>query len=159
VNVDVFSGGAQVVQVTTAANGTYVVGGLTPGSNYSVCFDASVATGGTSTTGYADQCYNGVAWDGVSTTTGTAVAVAAGVPTTGIDGSLADAVPPRRTPGQSLRSSTAATSTRGTRLTVKRPPRVVVGRPVTVTTPFSATTWRRSPRCRRTFSYVGTSTS
>ena len=45
-------------------NGTYSVG-LAPVSAapYSVCFDGSAGTGGSSTTGYASQCYLNVPWN------------------------------------------------------------------------------------------------
>jgi hypothetical protein len=43
------------------ANGIYQLVGL-PAAIYQVCFDATNATGGTSTTGYVNQCWNSVAW-------------------------------------------------------------------------------------------------
>ena len=66
VSVQVFDDGdnGQVGSVTTRADGTYRVTGLpaaTPG--YRVCFDASDARGGSSSTGYLGQCYRGVPWD------------------------------------------------------------------------------------------------
>ena len=46
------------------ADGTYRVTGLPAAApGYSVCFDASDARGGSSSTGYLGQCYQGVPWD------------------------------------------------------------------------------------------------
>ncbi|MGH3635372.1 MAG: hypothetical protein ACRDTS_15065, partial [Mycobacterium sp.] len=44
----------------TAADGTYTVGNMTPGTAYDVCFDGAKATGaGSAPFGYAFGCYNG----------------------------------------------------------------------------------------------------
>jgi hypothetical protein len=57
--------GNYVVSATTGSDGSYTVTGLAPSTiGYTVCFDASSATGGSSPAGYADQCYNQVAWNG-----------------------------------------------------------------------------------------------
>ena len=93
VQVDVIDGaGSYVGSATTDANGNYEVVGLAPSTTgYSVCFDASFASGGTSTTGYADQCYNNVPWDGFSLPSGaTAVPVTAGSVSAGKDAALAN---------------------------------------------------------------------
>ena len=51
-------------QAFTGADGTYRVTGLPAAApGYSVCFDASDARGGSSSTGYLGQCYRGVPWD------------------------------------------------------------------------------------------------
>src|SRR4051812_4000859 len=61
--VDVFDRNRKLVdRVSTTANGTYTVPGVTPSRSYYLCFDARKATGGNSTTGYASQCYREVAW-------------------------------------------------------------------------------------------------
>ncbi len=49
--------------VVTGTDGTYSITGLPTGS-YDVCFSASGATGGGSSSGYAAQCFQGVPWDG-----------------------------------------------------------------------------------------------
>src|SRR5438477_132300 len=65
VNVYIFNGNSFVDSTSTAVDGTYTVAGLAASlTGYSVCFDASSATGGSSTTGYADECYDDVAWNG-----------------------------------------------------------------------------------------------
>jgi hypothetical protein len=91
VHVEVFSTSDQEVGfAATASDGTYNVSGLANGSDH-VCFDASAATGGTSTTGYPSQCYSGVAWDGNAADSGsaTAMTITAGVTKTGINATLA----------------------------------------------------------------------
>ena len=85
VQVDVFDGsGNMVAQVPTGVDGTYAVKDLALSTaGYTACFDASKATGGSSTTGYASQCYKNVAWQGIflPPPAGTApIAVANGVP-------------------------------------------------------------------------------
>jgi hypothetical protein len=90
VDVDT-SGGGYVATTTTSGSGNFTVGGLTAGT-HRVCFDASSATGGTSTTGYFDQCYNGITWDGHQDEVlagATAVAVTAGTTTSGVNATLA----------------------------------------------------------------------
>ena len=89
-SVDLFQAGSELSVVQTGSGGTYSITGLSPGA-YDVCFDGSVATGGTSTTGYLDQCYDGVAWDGdpFDITGATDVDVTAGATASGVDASLA----------------------------------------------------------------------
>ncbi|MFC6705027.1 beta strand repeat-containing protein [Flexivirga alba] len=74
---------------TTGLNGTYAATGLTTGS-YTVCFDASGASGGSSVTGYLSQCYKDVSWDGSSTLPSgtTSVPVTAGSTKSGVNASL-----------------------------------------------------------------------
>ncbi|MGI8761621.1 MAG: carboxypeptidase regulatory-like domain-containing protein [Jatrophihabitantaceae bacterium] len=82
VQVDVFdANGNQLsnAETSSGSDGTYTVTGLAAGT-YFVCFDASGASG-SSTTGYLDQCYDGKPWDGQmqpTATTATAVAVSTG---------------------------------------------------------------------------------
>jgi Carboxypeptidase regulatory-like domain len=66
VDVEVFnSSGDHVWSAVTGADGTYRVTGLAPAApGYSVCFDASNATGGSSHLGYFSQCYRNVPWEG-----------------------------------------------------------------------------------------------
>jgi hypothetical protein len=93
VTVDLFnSAGNFVTSTSTAGDGTYSIIGLASSSSYAVCFDASSASGGSSTTGYASQCYNKVPWAGGFTAPSgtTPVSVTAGTTTTGIDGALTD---------------------------------------------------------------------
>jgi len=87
--VTAFADGTAAGTATTAADGTYTITDVDPGS-YDVCFDAAAATGGPSTTGYADQCWDGATWDGVpgDLTGGTPVAVTGGSTTPGVDASL-----------------------------------------------------------------------
>jgi hypothetical protein len=75
---------------TSAANGTYTLSGVGPGTTYDVCFDASGANGGPSTSGYGSQCYNNVAWDPAQAApaSATLVPVTAGATRTGVDASL-----------------------------------------------------------------------
>ncbi|MFC6705026.1 beta strand repeat-containing protein [Flexivirga alba] len=77
---------------TTATNGTYTVAGLATGT-YTICFSASDASGGSSTSGYLSQCYRGIAWDGSSAPpAGTsAVPVTAGSVKPGVDAALKSA--------------------------------------------------------------------
>src|SRR3954451_761567 len=56
--------GSFVTSAFTANDGTYLATGIPASSNNIVCFDASNAIGGSSTTGYADQCWQNVPWDG-----------------------------------------------------------------------------------------------
>jgi hypothetical protein len=68
----------------TSDTGTYTAIGVPAGSDYQVCFNASYATGGSSTTGYVDQC-----WQNQPTTgTPTPVSVSAGAATSGIDAAM-----------------------------------------------------------------------
>jgi Carboxypeptidase regulatory-like domain len=65
VNVEVFgSSDGEPGSASTGPDGTYTVTGLAPARDYSVCFDASNATGGNSGTGYTSQCYHNVPWAG-----------------------------------------------------------------------------------------------
>ena len=91
VTVKVFSGSRHSVgSARTARDGTYTVTGLSaavPG--YTVCFEASDATGGSSSHGYVSQCYRNVPWDGRTRPTGaTSVPVTAGALTLGADAAL-----------------------------------------------------------------------
>src|SRR6188768_1985289 len=53
--------GTFVTEDLTAADGTYLLSGIAESvTGYSVCFDASNAIGGSSTTGYASECYNDI---------------------------------------------------------------------------------------------------
>lgn len=72
---------------TTAANGTWSVKGLPPGTDYTVCFDGSAATGGTSTTGHLDQCWNNKA----TQATADKVTVTSGAFRAGVDAALVKA--------------------------------------------------------------------
>ncbi len=69
----------------TGSDGTYTIGNLTPGTQYDVCFDGTVASGAASAPyGYAFQCYNGVpGYDGA-----TLVPLTVGQFRTGINGRL-----------------------------------------------------------------------
>ncbi len=70
----------------TATDGTYSIRALPASTHYMVCFDASLATGGSNdTTGYSGQCWH----NQPSTGTPTSVTVTSGVTTSGIDASLA----------------------------------------------------------------------
>ena len=53
--VDSLTGSSRTV--TTASDGSYTVLGLEGGEDYTVCFNGSNATGGTSFFGYVEQCY------------------------------------------------------------------------------------------------------
>jgi protocatechuate 3,4-dioxygenase beta subunit len=68
---------------TTDSNGAYAFTDLQPGT-YSVCFDATSATGGSSTTGYQSQCWH----DQPYATSPSNVTVSIGHTTTGISPSL-----------------------------------------------------------------------
>jgi Carboxypeptidase regulatory-like domain len=83
--VSVGSGGPEKF-AWTAADGTYTVPGLPAGTNYTVCFDASGAKGGSSDAiGYVDQCYDNQPTSG----TPTPVTVTPGATRTGINAALA----------------------------------------------------------------------
>lgn len=57
--------GNYVAQATTGAHGAYSVTGLpASATGYDVCFEASAATGGSSSGGYFDECYDNARWDG-----------------------------------------------------------------------------------------------
>src|ERR1035437_7918162 len=74
------------VTATTTTNGSYTVTGLPAATDYTVCFSATGATGGSSdATGYIAQCYN----NQPTSSTATPVTVAADVTTTGINAALA----------------------------------------------------------------------
>jgi len=54
--------------VATAADGSYTVTGLAAGTDYQVCFSATMVTGGSSDAlGYVDQCYNNQPLSGTPT--------------------------------------------------------------------------------------------
>jgi hypothetical protein len=95
VTVRVFdSANRDLAESQTSAAGTYSIVGLEPSATgYSVCFDATAATGGGSTTGYASQCYNNVPWTGgfLPASGATPVPVSSGTTATGIDAPLAAA--------------------------------------------------------------------
>lgn len=83
-----------VAAAVTATAGTYTVTGLAPSTTGdTVCFDASAATGGSSTTGYQSQCYKSTPWiPGSPPPSGTKlVPVTAGKTATGIGAALAAA--------------------------------------------------------------------
>ncbi len=69
----------------SAANGGYLVGGLVPGSDYTVCFQGSSATGGsTDNLGYVDECFDNQPFlDG-----GTPVGVTSGAVHAGVNAAL-----------------------------------------------------------------------
>ncbi|MDT0215593.1 carboxypeptidase regulatory-like domain-containing protein [Rothia sp. ARF10] len=69
---------------TTSATGAWSVKGLPVGTDYTVCFDPSSATGGTSTTGHIEQCWN----NKPDALTATKVATTAGAMKTGVGASL-----------------------------------------------------------------------
>lgn len=74
---------------TTAADGTYSAPGLEAATDYTVCFSASGATGGSSDAlGYVDQCYDNQPMSG----TPTPVSVTLGA-SAEIDASLGDGSP------------------------------------------------------------------
>jgi len=78
------------VNATTAADGTYRVSGLAAGTDYTVCFYASDATGGSSDAlGYLDQCYDNQPASG----TPTLAVVIAGATTTAVDAALGTVAP------------------------------------------------------------------
>ncbi|MEP7193173.1 MAG: hypothetical protein ABI903_09935, partial [Actinomycetota bacterium] len=89
VSVDVYSVSAdRSWNVTTAADGSYVVKGLVAASDYEVCFStgSSGATGGSSDAlGYLDQCWQNKPTSGAPTP----VTVTSGVTRTGINAALA----------------------------------------------------------------------
>jgi hypothetical protein len=69
----------------TAADGSYSMRGLPSGSDYTVCFSTSYATGGSSdATGYVDQCWQNQPTSG----TPTPVTLALGTTTTGINAAV-----------------------------------------------------------------------
>jgi hypothetical protein len=81
-------------EAVTQTDGTYLLRNVTPlAHGYYVCFDASAAVGGYSSTGYADQCYKGIAWDGTSTPTGTVATIGAPGRLPGINAALAAMAP------------------------------------------------------------------
>ena len=90
VDVDSTGSGGYVATATTDTNGDYTVTGL-PAGTQTVCFDASQATGGSSTGGYLDQCYHGVSWNGYENEVvagATPVTVAASATTSAINATL-----------------------------------------------------------------------
>ena len=75
---------------TTAADGTYSVTGLAAATDYTVCFSASGATGGSSDAlGYLDQCYDNQPMSG----TPTPVTVTLGATRAGINAALGSGAP------------------------------------------------------------------
>ncbi|MFW5471882.1 beta strand repeat-containing protein [Knoellia sp. CPCC 206450] len=72
---------------STSATGAWSVRGLPVAADYTVCFDPSFSTGGTSTTGHVEQCWN----NKPDVTTATKVATTAGVMKTGVGASVAAA--------------------------------------------------------------------
>jgi hypothetical protein len=62
VSVQVYDTAVNLVGSATTTSGAYDVTGVPPAPGYTVCFDASGATGGGSTMGYANQCYKAVPW-------------------------------------------------------------------------------------------------
>jgi hypothetical protein len=79
---DMFGGGGYA---TTAADGSYIVKGLTAGTDYQVCFSAYGVTGGSGDIGYADQCWKNQLQGSGSLTP---VTVTLGAITSGIDAAL-----------------------------------------------------------------------
>jgi hypothetical protein len=78
----------------SGVNGSYALPGLQPSSvGYAVCFDAAFATGGGSSTGYADQCYSNISWAGTGGPPkgATPVPVTAGSAKSGISAKLKNA--------------------------------------------------------------------
>jgi hypothetical protein len=75
---------------STAADGTYTVSGLAAGTDYTVCFTGTGASGGSSDAlGYLDQCYDSQPTSG----TPTPVAVSVGATKTAVDAALGAGVP------------------------------------------------------------------
>jgi hypothetical protein len=75
---------------STAADGSYTVSGLAAGTDYTVCFSASGATGGSSDAlGYLDQCYDNQPMSG----TPTPVTVTLGATGAGINAALGAGAP------------------------------------------------------------------
>jgi hypothetical protein len=95
VHVAVFDKSGNVIGAAlTTANGTYAVSGLQPASTgYAVCFEASFASGGRSTSGYKDQCYTSAPWTGATGPPATAkrVPVTAGKAASGVNVKLKNA--------------------------------------------------------------------
>jgi hypothetical protein len=85
--------GSETQSVPVAADGTYTLTALAPGS-YRVCFDAQYALH-PPTNGYLSQCYRNQPWsrqyDATLPSTLTPVTVSAGTTTTGIDATLVTA--------------------------------------------------------------------
>ncbi|WP_392544700.1 collagen binding domain-containing protein [Oryzobacter telluris] len=77
----------------TASDGTYIVRGLAPGTDYEICFMGADATGGTSTTGYGLECYNDGTPTDVPVTAGVTSTANAGLAIAGaIKGRVTDSV-------------------------------------------------------------------
>ena len=85
VRVSLLQDGYQLQYVNTPADGRYAFTQLAAGS-YTVCFDASNATGGISPAGYFDECY-----DGATNANATLVTVTEGQQRTGVGAHLASA--------------------------------------------------------------------
>ncbi|GAA1899348.1 beta strand repeat-containing protein [Lapillicoccus jejuensis] len=77
----------QLTMVWTADDGTWTAQGVPAGTDRTVCFSASGASGGSSTSGYVDECWDDVASNG----TATPVTVTTGRTTTGVSARLAAA--------------------------------------------------------------------
>ncbi|MBS2966226.1 fibronectin type III domain-containing protein [Actinocrinis puniceicyclus] len=103
----------------TAPDGTYVVGNLTPGTDYDVCFDGTYATGAASAPyGYAFGCYNGASGYNDATLV---PLTTAGQYLTGINGSLAANTSPPATLTAGVRSRLAPPAGPGAKRTVVLP--------------------------------------
>lgn len=97
---------------STAADGTYTVGNLTPGTEYDVCFDGTYATGSASAPyGYAFGCYNGAS----GYNDATPVSLTAHQFLTSINGSLAPNTSPPAGLTVGARSNRARTAGTGPR--------------------------------------------
>ena len=77
--VTITTGGPEPVFATTAADGSWRVDNLLPGSYFGICFSATDATAGT-TPGYAPTCYGGA-----TSLTAVTVTVTAGQTLTGLN--------------------------------------------------------------------------
>lgn len=90
VRVAVFSPSNGVTNVTTVADGTYTVSGLPAGSDYTVCFEGSEATGGSSDSlGYLHHCFDNMPiWGEPMGGDPTPVTVTVGATRTSVDAAL-----------------------------------------------------------------------
>jgi hypothetical protein len=92
VSVEVLdSSGTLITSTSTSTSGAYTISGLTPSTTgYTVCFQASSASGGGSSDGYQSQCYQWIAWDGFSSPPSgtTPVPLSSGYTASGINGAL-----------------------------------------------------------------------
>lgn len=89
VSVEAYDADSNLIQTQkTAADGSYVLGGLTVGQPYRVCFDPITST---QTDSYTPQCYKGQAWNGLGSVpweSQVLTAPAAGKMMSGIDAAL-----------------------------------------------------------------------